>query len=262
METRLNLHWFSERGDAPVVMLHGFGTSLGSWRPLTLQLENLPLVGLDLPNHGKSPRVATPDFTSMAESVLGRLDEEGICSLHLVGHSMGGGTALALTAMLGSRLKSLTLLAPLSMGPEINGPFVQGLIRASREDSLRPWLTQLFGDASRLSASFVATAWRELQSPERRAALAEVADRLLPDGTQATIQRELLDGLSVPAKIIWGTLDRIVPYHQSAGLSAQVALHSMVGIGHLPHVEAVNTVAALVRQQVAAAAVGATRIAE
>ncbi|RZA15051.1 MAG: hypothetical protein EOP93_17635, partial [Lysobacteraceae bacterium] len=46
--TGLHLHWFSRgaavSGTAPVVLLHGFGTSLGSWRPLSLELKDLPLV--------------------------------------------------------------------------------------------------------------------------------------------------------------------------------------------------------------------------
>ena len=256
----LHLHWFSGgpktaaalTKTAPVVLLHGFGTSRNSWRPLSLELKDLPLVGIDLPNHGKSPRMATPDLASVAQAVLKRIDEEGITALHLVGHSMGGGAALALSGLLGERLKSLTLIAPAAMGPEINGAFVQGLVRASREESLRPWLAQLFGDASRLSGSFVATAWKELESAERRAGLAEMADRLLPDGTQAELLRGRLDHLAVPVKVIWGTLDRVVPHHQSANLPGTVALHTLAGIGHLPQVEQTALVANLLRQQVAA----------
>ncbi|RYX93543.1 MAG: acetoin dehydrogenase dihydrolipoyllysine-residue acetyltransferase subunit [Comamonadaceae bacterium] len=253
-QASLNLHWFGgspASKTAPLVLLHGFGTSLGSWRPLSQELKDLPLVGIDLPNHGKSPRMATPHLASVAAAVLKRLDGEGIDALHLVGHSMGGGTALALSALLGARLKSLTLIAPAAMGPEINGAFVQGLVRASREESLRPWLAQLFGDATRLSGSFVATAWKELESADHRAGLADMADRLLPDGTQAEILRGNLDKLTVPVKVIWGTLDRVVPFHQSANLQGTVALHSLAGIGHLPQVEAVALVARLVRQQIA-----------
>ncbi len=249
---RLNLEWFSERAGVPVILLHGFGTSLKSWRALAVELKSLGVAGIDLPNHGRSPRIATPDLGSLATLVLSRIDDERVDAMHLVGHSMGAGAALALAARLGPRLKSLTLIAPVSMGPEFNGPFVHGLLRANREQSLRPWLGQLFGDPSRLTGSFAATAWAELESPERRAALAEMADRLLPDGTQAETQRALLDRIAAPVKVIWGTLDRIVPYHQSAGLPPMVALHSLAGVGHLPHVEAAATVAALVRQQVAA----------
>jgi pimeloyl-ACP methyl ester carboxylesterase len=250
----LNLNWFSRHEGAPLVLLHGFGTSQGSWRVLADQLRDLPVLGIDLPNHGKSPRAEVPDFAAVALAVLDRLDSEGINEVHLLGHSMGGGTALALTGLLGSRLRSLTLLAPAGLGPEINGAFIDGILRANSEASLRPWLVQLFGDATRLSGSFVATALQELGNETKRAGLAAMAASLLPDGTQAESLRGRLDGLVIPVKLLWGTLDRVLPMHQAAGLPGNVALHTLTAIGHLPQIEAAPLVAALVRQQLGASA--------
>jgi pimeloyl-ACP methyl ester carboxylesterase len=250
----LNLHWFSRHEGAPLVLLHGFGTSQGSWRVLADQLRDLPVLGIDLPNHGKSPRAETPNFAAVAQAVLDRLDSEGINEVHLLGHSMGGGTALALTGLLGPRLRSLTLLAPAGLGPEINGAFIDGILRANSEASLRPWLVQLFGDASRLSGSFVATALQELGNETKRAGLAAMAASLLPDGTQAESLRARLEGLVIPVKLLWGTLDRVLPIHQAAGLPGNVALHTLGGIGHLPQIEAAPLVATLVRQQLGASA--------
>lgn len=256
----LNLHWFSRHEGAPLVMLHGFGTSQGSWRLLADQLRDLPVLGIDLPNHGKSPRAETPNFAAVAQAVLDRLDSEGINEVHLLGHSMGGATALALASLLGSRLRSLTLLAPAGLGPEINGAFVDGILRANSEASLRPWLAQLFGDASRLSGSFVATALQELGNETKRAGLAAMAASLLPDGTQAESLRSRLEGLVMPVKLLWGRLDRVLPVHQAEGLPGNVALHTLPAVGHLPQIEAAPLVAALVRQQLGAAAVAASSL--
>jgi pyruvate dehydrogenase E2 component (dihydrolipoamide acetyltransferase) len=250
----LNLHWFSRHEGVPLVMLHGFGTSQGSWRLLADQLCDLPVLGIDLPNHGKSPRAEVACFEVVAQMVLDRLDSEGINEVHLLGHSMGGGTALALTSLLGSRLRSLTLLAPAGLGPEINGAFVDGILRANSEASLRPWLAQLFGDASRLSGSFVATALQELGNETKRAGLAAMAASLLPDGTQAESLRSRLEGLVMPVKLLWGRLDRVLPIHQAEGLPATVALHTLPAVGHLPQIEAAPLVASLVRQQLGASA--------
>lgn len=256
----LNLHWFSRHEGAPLVLLHGFGTSQGSWRVLADQLRDLPVLGIDLPNHGKSPRAATPSFDAVAQAVLDRLDSEGINEVHLLGHSMGGGTALALAGLLGSRLRSLTLLAPAGLGPEINGAFVDGILRANSDASLRPWLAQLFGDASRLSGSFVATALQELGNDTKRAGLAAMAASLLPDGTQAESLRSRLEGLVMPVKLLWGRLDRVLPVHQAEGLPGNVALHTLPSVGHLPQIEAAPLVAALVRQQLGAAAFAASSL--
>ena len=140
----------------------------------TEQLGDGPVLGMDLPNHGKSPRMPVPDLDALARLLLARLDREGIESLHLLGHSMGGGAAIALTTALQSRLRSLTLVAPLGLGPQINGAFIQGILRATRLASLQPWLDTLFGDPAWLSGSFAATAWSEHESAQTRGALAEM----------------------------------------------------------------------------------------
>ncbi len=247
----LHLHWFNRRAGVPLVLLHGFGTASGSWRLLAEQLTDVPVLGIDLPNHGKSPRSDVADLDAVARKVLQRLDQEGLRAMHLAGHSMGGGVALALAPLLTNRLHSLTLLAPLGLGPQIHGEFIQGLLRASREASLRPWLRLLFGDPARLTASFSATAWSELASPDTRAALVEMAQRLLPDGTQADLLRDRLADLAMPVKLLWGTGDRIVPAEHAAGVPGAVALHLLPGVGHLPQIEAVALVARLLRQQLA-----------
>jgi pimeloyl-ACP methyl ester carboxylesterase len=81
-----------------------------------------------------------------------------------------------------------------------------------------------------------------------------MAANLLPDGTQAESLRSRLDGLVIPVKLLWGTLDRVLPMHQAAGLPGNVALHTLTAIGHLPQIEAAPLVAALVRQQFGASA--------
>jgi pyruvate dehydrogenase E2 component (dihydrolipoamide acetyltransferase) len=81
-----------------------------------------------------------------------------------------------------------------------------------------------------------------------------MAASLLPDGTQAESLRSLLEGLVIPVKLLWGTLDRVLPIHQAAGLPAYVALHTLGGTGHLPQIEAAPLVASLVRQQIGASA--------
>ncbi|MEO7241859.1 MAG: acetoin dehydrogenase dihydrolipoyllysine-residue acetyltransferase subunit [Variovorax sp.] len=248
----LHLHWFNRRQGTPLVLLHGFGTSSSSWRLLAEALGDLPILGIDLPNHGNSGRLAVNDFDAIARMLLARLDQEGLGEVHLAGHSMGGGAAIALSALLQQRLRSMTLLAPLGLGPQINGAFIQGILRATRQASLRPWLATLFGDPAKLTGSFAATAWSELQSAEDRAALSEMADRLLPDGTQAISLRAQLAEVHVPLKLLWGLLDRIVPSEHAAGIAGEVALHLLPGVGHLPQFEAPALVASLLRQQIAA----------
>lgn len=245
----LHLSWFSHGLGPPLVLLHGFGADHFSWRSLASKLDGLPVLGIDLPNHGKSPERPIRSIGDLANAIVMRLDAEGIRDFHVAGHSLGGAAALGISERVGDRLKSLTLLAPAGLGPEINGAFLDGLCRSSCEASLRPWLAELFHDPDLLTASFLATAFRQLDSPGRREALKAMARAILPDATQAFSLRPTLAALRVPSKVIWGTDDRIIPIKHAVGLPARVALHVVAATGHLPHVEATDTVEALLREQ-------------
>ena len=245
----LHLNWIVRAEGVPLVLLHGFGADQGGWRNLAAQIKGAPVIGIDLPNHGKSRLSAVHSLDDVAAAVVARLDHEGVREFHLLGHSMGGATAMAMIAMVGQRLKSLTLLAPAGLGAEINGGFIDGLCRANSEASLKPWLAALFHDESLLTSSFVATAYKQLESPQKREGLRAMADALMPDGTQATSKRAALESLSIPIKVIWGTDDRIIPMKHAQGLPWRVALHVLKDVGHLSYMEASEAVAVLLMEQ-------------
>ena len=245
----LHLNWIARAQGVPLVLLHGFGADQGGWRNLAAQIKGASIIGIDLPNHGKSGSSAVRSLDEVAAGVVARLDQEGVREFHLLGHSMGGAVAMAMVSLVGQRLQSLTLLAPAGLGAEINGGFIDGLCRANSEASLKPWLAALFHDESLLTSSFVATAFKQLESAQRRAGLRAMADALMPDGTQATTKRAALEGLRIPTKVIWGAGDRIIPVTHARGLPGRVALHVLQNVGHLSYLEASDVVAALLMEQ-------------
>ncbi len=245
----LHLNWISRGNGIPLVLLHGFGADQGGWRSLAAQVKGVSIIGIDLPNHGKSGTSTIRSLDDVATAVVARLDSEGVEDFHLLGHSMGGATAMAMIAMVGPRLRSITLLAPAGLGADINGEFIDGLCRANSEASLKPWLAELFHDKGLLSSSFVATAYKQLESAQKRYALRAMASVLMPDGIQATSQRTALESLKVPTKVIWGNDDRIIPLKHAQGLPGRVALHVLKDVGHLSYIEATDVVAALLMEQ-------------
>jgi pyruvate dehydrogenase E2 component (dihydrolipoamide acetyltransferase) len=245
----LYLNWIAEAEGIPLVLLHGFGADQGGWRNLAALIKGVPIIGIDLPNHGKSKARAIRSLDDLAAAVVARLDQEGVHAFHLLGHSMGGATALAMVAKVADRLKSLTLLAPAGLGADIHGGFIEGLCRANSEASLKPWLAELFHDESLLSNSFVATAFKQLESPQKREGLRALAQALMPDGTQASSKRSELNGLNIPTKVIWGADDKIIPVKHAQGLPGRVALHVLKNVGHLSYIEASELVASLITEQ-------------
>ncbi|MBT1156732.1 acetoin dehydrogenase dihydrolipoyllysine-residue acetyltransferase subunit [Aminobacter anthyllidis] len=234
----LNFAWLRQGEGRPIVLLHGFGADLNSWRPmLAAGPVDAPMLALDLPGHGGSPRQTPADLDAVAVDVEATLAALDVGPVLLVGHSFGGAVAATVAARGDADVRALALIAPAGLGPEINGAFLQGFVRAKSEASLMPWLRQLVVDEQVLSKPFVNATLAQAADTELRTAQADIADRFFADGTQTFDIRSLITGLRIPVRVIVGANDRIIPASQSQGLPGEVALHTFAATGHMPHVE-------------------------
>lgn len=89
-----------EGGKAPILFLHGFGSTKEDYADIVryAEFEGHPFIAYDAPGCGETQcadlsRVGIPFFVDTALAVLERA---GFGRFHLVGHSMGGLTALML----------------------------------------------------------------------------------------------------------------------------------------------------------------------
>ncbi len=81
----------------PVVILHGLLGSSSNWRSIARRLaEQHRVFALDLRNHGESPHVDDMSYPAMADDVRAFLDDHKIDAATVIGHSMGGKTAMRL----------------------------------------------------------------------------------------------------------------------------------------------------------------------
>jgi pyruvate dehydrogenase E2 component (dihydrolipoamide acetyltransferase) len=65
---------------------------------------------IDLPGHGESTKeIQTGDLAELAETVVQAMNALGLERAHLVGHSLGAGTALQLALAHPDRIASLAL---------------------------------------------------------------------------------------------------------------------------------------------------------
>jgi pimeloyl-ACP methyl ester carboxylesterase len=130
-----------------LVMLHGQPGSASDWQQVADQLpDRLRVVALDRPGYGASPLPAG-GFWVNARAVVAELDARGIERAVLVGHSYGGGVALAVAALAPERVEALVLLA--SVGPgcltgwdQLLAAPVAGEICAVAAWWLTPWLAR------------------------------------------------------------------------------------------------------------------------
>lgn len=97
--------------NSPVVLIHGLFGSLDNLGVLARDLgQDRTLLQLDLRNHGLSGRSDEMSYLAMAQDVLETLDEYGIEKAIVIGHSMGGKVAMALTSIAPERIDKLVLI--------------------------------------------------------------------------------------------------------------------------------------------------------
>ena len=98
-----------------LVLLHGQPGSPADWQLVAGRLPaQLHAVAADRPGYGSS-HLPAGGFAANARAVLNDLDSRGITRAVLVGHSYGGGVALAAAALAPRRVEAVILLA--SVGP-------------------------------------------------------------------------------------------------------------------------------------------------
>lgn len=87
---------FKEYGKGtPLVILHGLFGSLDNWFSLSKAFADTHHVFLvDQRNHGQSPHTESHTYAQMADDLYGFFQEHGLKDAVLMGHSMGGKTAM------------------------------------------------------------------------------------------------------------------------------------------------------------------------
>jgi pimeloyl-ACP methyl ester carboxylesterase len=89
---------YGESG-TPIVVMHGLFGSGRNWMTAARRLAGEHRVfAFDLRNHGTSPHTDTMSYPEMADDVRETIESLGVGPVALVGHSMGGKTAM-LTAL-------------------------------------------------------------------------------------------------------------------------------------------------------------------
>lgn len=102
----------SKLDSTPIVFLHGWGISAEPYHEvLTLLAQQQRVIAPDLPSFARSSySKLIPDYESYAKFLLAFLDKLNLQQVHLVGHSLGGGIAITLSALAPDKVKSLVLL--------------------------------------------------------------------------------------------------------------------------------------------------------
>ncbi len=98
-------------GKPPLVILHGMLGSARNWQTAGADLAaRYHVSALDLRNHGKSPHAEAMTYPDLMNDVLEWLDEHRLERVTLLGHSMGGKTAMLLACRHPQRVERLIVV--------------------------------------------------------------------------------------------------------------------------------------------------------
>ena len=250
---RLRYLELGEGVDVPVLLVHGFGADLNTWMfTQPVLAAGRRAVALDLPGHGGSAKeVGAGDAESLTDAVEGALTALGVEQVHLVGHSMGGAIAALVALRWPGLVSSLTLIASAGLGPEINGSFIDGFVRAARRRETVEVLGLLVHDPALVSRTMVEDVLRYKRFDGVTAALAKIAEAWFGGGRQSLDLTDRIAALAMPVQLIWGREDRIIPVAHTEALAARLPVHILDTAGHLPHMEKAGEVNRLIEQFIA-----------
>ncbi len=249
---------------APVLMLHGLVAGGDCFRKLADELpDDRRVVALDLPGGGYSDRPLDIDvsFRSIAEIVAEAMMVLGMERPVILGHSYGGAITLELAAWRPELLDAMILIAPAHPFSMREDPLVRFYLgRAGR------WFARLLprlprrlmletfrrmpGDRRNVSYEQIEPYMQTLRHPETIPYLLRLLKTWKSDmeklGNALREQRT-----EVPAFVIWGELDPIVPASTGAKLMEHLGAGEQAtlrGVGHLPSDERPEDCGALIRK--------------
>jgi 4,5:9,10-diseco-3-hydroxy-5,9,17-trioxoandrosta-1(10),2-diene-4-oate hydrolase len=246
----------STAGGVPVVMLHGGGPGASAWsnfgRNLPVFAGHFRTLMIDQPGFGRSarPPVTGNYFTFAADAVAALLSELGIGRVHLIGNSLGGGTAVRFALRFPERAGRLVLMGPGGLSLNVFAPDpTEGVKRLmefaappgpSRE-KLAAFLRTLVHDQRLVTDELVEERYAAASDPEAMAAMASLGASFFDPACaeQGLLWREA-HRLRNHVLLIWGREDRVNPLDGALvalKLIRRAQLHVFSGCGHWAQLE-------------------------
>ena len=254
--------WHVQRmgSGTPLLLLHGTGASVHSWRDLMpLLAASHEVIAVDLPRHAFTTghSAYAMGLPAMAGEVAGLLKHLDINPAAIIGHSAGAALALQLGLAHGFTGPIMGLNSALRPFP---GPFAQIFPAVAKALFINPLVPRIFAGSIDLVGGAERFLWRSTHSriePEGLACYRTLLKHPAHAGGALAMKANWdLPGLRLrmgevrnPVLLIHGAKDPAIPLDwakDSHSWLADARLDVLPGLGHLAHEEAPDKVAALI----------------
>ena len=242
-------------GGLPLVMLHGGGPGASAWSNFGSALPGFAATFrtllVDQPGFGTSdkPPVVGNYYRHSADHVVQLLDELGIERAHLLGNSLGGGTAVRLALSHPDRVGRLVLMGPggLSLNLFHADPTegVQRLMDFSADptrEALRAFISTMVVDQSLVTDELVEQRYADATAPGAQEAMASMGMSFWnPETAEDGMLWREAHRLRQHTLLTWGREDRVNPLDGALAalkLIPKAQLHVFPRCGHWAQIEA------------------------
>lgn len=230
---------------APVALVHGFAGDALTWQFVSPHLaRRRRVLAIDLPGHGGSTQdVGDGSIQGLADWLWRALDALQVDRVHLVGHSMGGKTALLAAQSQPDRAASLALISCAGIAPTVDVDLLRRTLAARDPAAAAACLGALFAEPPPFIDQIAKALLARTAGPVSTASLWTILERAFSGPGHWSPA----DWSALPARrlAIWGSADRLVPLPSDEHLPRGDWLHVLDNVGHLPQLEAPSRVNAL-----------------
>jgi pimeloyl-ACP methyl ester carboxylesterase len=243
----VRVHYTDEGSGPPVVLIHGFASSLGTWTGVRKALaRDHRVIALDLKGFGLTDR-PEGDYSPQAQAdlVLGLLGALGVDEpVALVAHSWGSGVALSIALKEPKKVTRIALYdawvyeeqVPMTFLWSRAGGMGEFLIGAFYDERSDDKIAIAFHDKKFVTEELIETVEEQLARPgTKAAALAAIRGQRYED-----LQR-LYPKVDKPVLLLWGREDRVTPLSVGERLLKDLPnakLEVYPACGHFPMLEA------------------------
>lgn len=242
-----------QAGKEVLLLLHGFGESSFTWRYLVNDLaKEYRVISLDLKGFGNSPKPRDGRYSVYDQALAVRqfIEQQQLRHVTLIGHSLGGGVALALALMSQTapwHVDHLVVIGAAayaqnlpSMLEDLRRPVIGevGVYLVSPHYQARKAYEYSFYDDRKIPHEGVLESARNFARPGSRYVYLQSARQLVPDDISA-ISRHYRS-IQSPTLIVWGYEDQVVPRRYALRLHKAIPDSQLAFIhraGHMPQEE-------------------------
>lgn len=242
-------------GGLPLIMLHGGGPGASAWSNFGQALPGFAAsfrtLLVDQPGFGQSdkPAVVANYFRFSSDAVVQLMDELGIEKAHLLGNSLGGGTATRLALSHPDRVARLVLMGPGGLSLNLfHADPTEGVQRLMdfaanpSKEALRAFISTMVVDQSLVTDELVEQRFADATAPGAREAMASMgASFWNPDWYEDGMLWREAHRLRHRVLLTWGREDRVNPIEGAFVALKQIpkaSLHVFPNCGHWAQVEA------------------------